>query len=190
MRAARSGAASLQLQHSPAPAHPGSSPFAHNLAAPRSEPQRCALSHSRTIALLTLARCSPDPPSAPQTILPAAASTPPARNWARRTTTPKAREATSRSIPLLASLPYDTGASWVREKRCLRVKAGENGTVLTGVTAVGFGAPFAIAGEYYKRLSYCTSARLTQRQSGKRRRMAEWCDTAAGVGGGLRGSTR
>ena len=91
-------------------------------------------------------RCSPVPSHASRPPLPVAASTPPLARWARPTTTPRALAATFPSTLLPSGSLLGTGLSWVRARERERY-CGLGHKRLTIGTAVGFGAPFGIAGK-------------------------------------------
>jgi hypothetical protein len=95
----------------------------------------------------TIYRCSPVPSHASRPPLPVAASTPPLARWARPTTTPRALAATFPSTLSPSGSLLGTGLSWVRARERER-HCGLGHKRLTIGTAVGFGAPFGIAGKF------------------------------------------
>ena len=124
---------------------------AEHRQSPLSTPPNHTSKYAPTSGLLsdisnTKYRCSPVPSHASRPPLPAAASTPPLARWARPTTTLRALAATFPSTPLPSGSLLGTGLSWVCARKRERYR-GLGYKRLTIGTAVGFGAPFGIAGK-------------------------------------------
>jgi len=102
----------------------------------------------------TTHRCLPVPSHAFRPPQPAAASTPPLARWARPTTTPRVLAATFPSTRSPSGSLLGTGLSWVCARN--RERYGRVGKKrLTIGTAVGFGAPFGIAGKFLELWRRC-----------------------------------
>ena len=132
---------------------------AEHRQSPLSTPPNHTSKYAPTSGLLsdisnTKYRCSPVPSHASRPPLPAAASTPPLARWARPTTTLRALAATFPSTRSPSGSLSGTGLSWVRAREREIYCRLENKRLTIG-TAVGFGAPFGIAGKFQELWRNC-----------------------------------